>query len=200
MCAIRYSSVTSQSAGVAAQRADRAAGPHDIRRGPDHAAAQAPQLRRSSQRAPARRASRPGTSCIGKARSRSSIRSFSAASMRTVRSRPCAKSSTSSADISLLNRMLFYDWHYTLADNDLRKVDAMCELAGVDVSYPMLDRRVVDLSLRVPPAVRRSPATSCARSTSDAMADFLPGEILTKTEARLRPALRRLAQNAREAA
>lgn len=50
----------------------------------------------------------------------------------------------------LLHRMLFFDWHYTLSDNDLRKVTTMCKLAGVDVSFPMLDPRVVDLSLKVP--------------------------------------------------
>ena len=82
-------------------------------------------------------------------------------------------------DISLLNRMLFYDWHYTLADNDLRKVNAMCELAGVRVSYPMLDRRVVDLSLRVPSAVKIA-GNELRSFYKRAMADFLPGEILTK--------------------
>jgi asparagine synthase (glutamine-hydrolysing) len=50
----------------------------------------------------------------------------------------------------LLDRMLWYDWKLTLADNDLRKVSRMCELAGVRVSYPMLDEEVVDLSIRVP--------------------------------------------------
>jgi asparagine synthase (glutamine-hydrolysing) len=50
----------------------------------------------------------------------------------------------------LLDRMLWYDWKLTLADNDLRKVSRMCELAGIRVSYPMLDEEVVDLSIRVP--------------------------------------------------
>ena len=36
----------------------------------------------------------------------------------------------------LLDRMLWYDWKVTLADNDLRKVSRMCELAGVRVSLP----------------------------------------------------------------
>ena len=46
--------------------------------------------------------------------------------------------------------MLYLDWQYTLADNDLRKVSHMCELAGVDVAYPMLDDGLIDLSCRVP--------------------------------------------------
>jgi asparagine synthase (glutamine-hydrolysing) len=80
---------------------------------------------------------------------------------------------------SLLNRMLFYDWHYTLADNDLRKVNTMCELAGIRVSYPMLDRRVIDLSLRVPSSVKIS-NNELRAFYKDAMSNFLPREILTK--------------------
>lgn len=51
---------------------------------------------------------------------------------------------------STLNRMLYLDWQYTLADNDLRKVSHMCALAGVEVVYPMLDDNLVDLSCQVP--------------------------------------------------
>jgi asparagine synthase (glutamine-hydrolysing) len=51
---------------------------------------------------------------------------------------------------NVINRMLYLDWKYTLADNDLRKVSSACELAGVQVSYPWLDDRIIDLSLRVP--------------------------------------------------
>jgi asparagine synthase (glutamine-hydrolysing) len=80
---------------------------------------------------------------------------------------------------SLLNRMLFYDWHYTLADNDLRKVNTMCELAGIRVSYPMLDRRVIDLSLRVPSSVKIA-NNELRAFYKDAMSNFLPQEILTK--------------------
>jgi len=50
----------------------------------------------------------------------------------------------------LLDRMLWYDWKFTLADNDLRKVSHMCELAGVRVSYPMLDEDFVAHSIKVP--------------------------------------------------
>lgn len=50
----------------------------------------------------------------------------------------------------LLDHMLWYDWKFVLADSDLRKVSTMCELAGVRVSYPMLDEDVIDLSMRVP--------------------------------------------------
>jgi asparagine synthase (glutamine-hydrolysing) len=80
---------------------------------------------------------------------------------------------------SLLNRMLFYDWHYTLSDNDLRKVGAMCELAGVRVSYPMLHPAVVDLSLRVPSALKIE-GVELRSFYKKAMAGFLPARIINK--------------------
>ena len=49
-----------------------------------------------------------------------------------------------------VNRMLFLDWRFTLHDNDLIKVNMMCDLAGVEVAYPMLDPSLVDFSLRLP--------------------------------------------------
>jgi asparagine synthase (glutamine-hydrolysing) len=79
----------------------------------------------------------------------------------------------------LLHRMLFYDWHYTLSDNDLRKVGTMCEIAGVRVSYPMLDPRVVDLSLRVPPTMMQQ-GLSLRSFYKQAMRGFLPVAILAK--------------------
>ncbi|MDH3467237.1 MAG: asparagine synthase-related protein [Gammaproteobacteria bacterium] len=50
----------------------------------------------------------------------------------------------------LLDKMLWYDWKFTLADNDIRKVSRMCELAGVRVSYPMLDEEFVEHSMKIP--------------------------------------------------
>lgn len=80
---------------------------------------------------------------------------------------------------TLLQRLLFYDWHYTLSDNDLRKVGAMCELAGSRVSYPMLDPRVVDVSLRVPPRMMMR-GLELRSFYKHAMRGFLPDEILAK--------------------
>uniref|UniRef100_UPI002FD94461 asparagine synthase C-terminal domain-containing protein n=1 Tax=Arsukibacterium sp. TaxID=1977258 RepID=UPI002FD94461 len=56
--------------------------------------------------------------------------------------------------VSPVDAMLFNDWKFTLADNDLVKVNGMTELAGVDVVYPMLDQQVLDLSLQLPPEVK----------------------------------------------
>ncbi len=53
---------------------------------------------------------------------------------------------------SQLQRMLYLDWKFTLADNDLVKVGSMCDLAQIEVCYPMLDKRVVDLAQRVAPS------------------------------------------------
>jgi asparagine synthase (glutamine-hydrolysing) len=47
--------------------------------------------------------------------------------------------------------MLHVDLRVVLADNNLRKVNRMCALAGVRVRFPFLDERVVELSARVPP-------------------------------------------------
>lgn len=79
----------------------------------------------------------------------------------------------------LLQRMLFFDWHYTLADNDLRKVGMMCELAGVRVSYPMLDPSVIDLSLRVAPSTMMN-GLELRSFYKRAMRGFLPEQILAK--------------------
>lgn len=78
-----------------------------------------------------------------------------------------------------LHRMLYYDWHYTLADNDLRKVQTMAAAAGVRVSYPMLHRKVVDLSTRIPPSIMM-PDGRLRRFYKEAMKDFLPREIVRK--------------------
>ena len=49
-----------------------------------------------------------------------------------------------------VDRMLELDWQQTLADNDLRKVVRTCELAGVNVRFPMLDDELAAFSTRVP--------------------------------------------------
>lgn len=78
-----------------------------------------------------------------------------------------------------LQRMLYYDWQYTLADNDLRKVGTMCSLAGVEVAYPMLDPAVVDFSTCVPPAIMM-PRGKLRHFYKRAMGDFLPEAVITK--------------------
>ena len=81
----------------------------------------------------------------------------------------------------LLDRMLVYDWRFTLADNDLRKVTTMCHAAGVEVEYPFLDNRVVEMSLRVPSSmkIRRMELRSFYKR---AMRGFLADATLTKSK------------------
>lgn len=73
---------------------------------------------------------------------------------------------------STLNRMLYLDWKFTLADNDLAKVSGMCDLAGIEVSYPMLDDRLVELSWRIPPEWKM-PGFRLRHFYKTALKDFL---------------------------
>lgn len=80
---------------------------------------------------------------------------------------------------SALQKMLYYDWQYTLADNDLRKVETMAAMAGVRVSYPMLHPSVVELSTKVPPSMMM-PRTRLRDFYKRAMDGYLPTEIIHK--------------------
>ena len=80
---------------------------------------------------------------------------------------------------SALNRMLYLDWQITLADNDLRKVTRACELAGVEVSYPLLDDAVVELSTRIPSAQKLRHGR-LRHFYKEATKDFLPAAIIAK--------------------
>lgn len=87
---------------------------------------------------------------------------------------------------SVLNRMLFLDWQITLADNDLRKVDQACSLAGVDVRYPMLDDDLVMFSNCVPSSWKL-PGIGTGRESlrhfyKQAMKGWLPQETISKSK------------------
>lgn len=81
--------------------------------------------------------------------------------------------------VSLINRMLALDFQFTLADNDLPKVTRMCELAGVDVAFPMLHDPVIDFSLTLPPEHKLRDGT-LRWFFKEALKDFLPPEIIAK--------------------
>jgi asparagine synthase (glutamine-hydrolysing) len=82
---------------------------------------------------------------------------------------------------STLNRMLYMDWKTTLHDNDLVKVNRMCEMVGVDVCYPLLDQRIVDLSCRIPSDIKLK-GQKLRWFYKQAMADFLPDQIINKSK------------------
>lgn len=87
----------------------------------------------------------------------------------------------SSPSDNLLEKMLCYDWRFTLAENDLRKVGTMCDLAGVRVSFPMLHQDLIDLAGRIPPdmKIRKMKLRDFYKR---ATADFLPDAIIKKSK------------------
>jgi asparagine synthase (glutamine-hydrolysing) len=80
-----------------------------------------------------------------------------------------------------VNAMMHLDLKQTLADNDLRKVVRMCELAGVEVRFPLLDDDLVEFAAGLPEhwKVRRMRLRWFFK---EALKDFLPREILTKSK------------------
>jgi asparagine synthase (glutamine-hydrolysing) len=83
------------------------------------------------------------------------------------------------ADASPLNRMLAYDWRYTLAEADLPKVCGSTSLANVGVGFPFLDQALVDFSLTLPTAYKLK-GLKLRWFFKEALRGFLPDEILTK--------------------
>ncbi len=80
---------------------------------------------------------------------------------------------------TLINHMLGLDLKFTLADNDLPKVTRMCELAGIDVAFPLLHESVVDFSAALPPELKLN-GTKLRYFFKEALRDFLPAEIIKK--------------------
>ena len=80
---------------------------------------------------------------------------------------------------SALNRMLAYDWRFTLAEADLPKVCGSAALAGVGVGFPFLDPRLVDFSLRLPTDYKLK-GLKLRWFFKEALRGFLPDEILSK--------------------
>jgi asparagine synthase (glutamine-hydrolysing) len=80
---------------------------------------------------------------------------------------------------TMLNRMLALDLKFTLTDNDLPKVTGMTALAGVDVGYPLLDDELVEFAARLPVKLKLK-GTRLRYFFKQALADFLPPEVLTK--------------------
>jgi asparagine synthase (glutamine-hydrolysing) len=82
---------------------------------------------------------------------------------------------------SAINRLLNLDLKFTLADNDLRKVNRMCELAGVAVHYPLLDEDIVTFAAQLPPSLKVK-GLKLRYFFKEALKDFLPQETLTKSK------------------
>ncbi|MEW6513543.1 MAG: asparagine synthase C-terminal domain-containing protein [Pseudomonadota bacterium] len=80
---------------------------------------------------------------------------------------------------SLVNKMLAYDWRYTLAENDLPKVVGSAKLAGVEVGFPLLDDRLLDFSLKLPTSYKLK-GLKLRWFFKEALRGFLPDAILVK--------------------
>lgn len=80
-----------------------------------------------------------------------------------------------------LDRMLHLDWQITLADNDLRKVNLACALAGVRVEYPMLDSAMLDFSIALPSEWKLS-GGELRSFFKGAMRGWLPDATLEKSK------------------
>lgn len=79
----------------------------------------------------------------------------------------------------LVNALLEYDWKYTLADNDLRKVRFGTGMAGIDVGFPLLSDELVDFSLRLKPDWKVK-GLKLRWFFKEALKDLLPPEIIEK--------------------
>jgi asparagine synthase (glutamine-hydrolysing) len=80
---------------------------------------------------------------------------------------------------SLVNKMLAYDWRYTLAENDLPKVIGSARLAGIEVGFPLLDDRMLEFSLKLPTSYKLK-GLKLRWFFKEALRDFLPDAIITK--------------------
>jgi len=80
---------------------------------------------------------------------------------------------------ALVNRMLHFDWKFTLADNDLPKVVGMCDLAGVHVGFPMLSEDLVEFANGLPHSWKVKRLRLCY-FFKETLRDFLPREIIEK--------------------
>ncbi len=105
---------------------------------------------------------------------------------------------------SLINRMLAYDWRYTLADSDLPKVRGATEMAGLAVGYPLLSDRLTDFSMALP-ANWKLRRFKLRWFFKEALRGYLPDKIISKSKkgfglpfgvwATRNPALKELAED-----
>jgi asparagine synthase (glutamine-hydrolysing) len=83
------------------------------------------------------------------------------------------------ASASAVDRMMHLDLKFTLADNDLRKVVRMGEVAGVEVRFPLIDDVLVEFSGEIP-ATLKVRGLKLRYFFKQALKDFLPPETLAK--------------------
>ena len=117
-------------------------------------------------------------------------------STRTSRCRCCATYTSGRHSASPVNRMMHLDLKYTLADNDLRKVSRMCEVAGVEVRYPLLDEALVEFSGELAASLQGE-GTQAPVLLQAVAEGFSSARNHRQDQARIRSAVRLVAQGAR---
>lgn len=80
-----------------------------------------------------------------------------------------------------VDNMLYLDWKFTLADNDLMKVNYMTEFAGIEVKYPMLTDDMVELCCKLPAEVKL-PGQQLRAFYKSALSSVLPGSTINKSK------------------
>lgn len=80
-----------------------------------------------------------------------------------------------------LNRMLAVDLRLTLADNDLRKVTSMCDMAQMNVAFPLLSDELFDFSVHLPDNFKLK-GTQLRWFFKEALKEFLPPKVITKSK------------------
>ncbi|WP_405237842.1 asparagine synthetase B family protein [Lentisalinibacter orientalis] len=80
---------------------------------------------------------------------------------------------------NFLDRMLEFDWKFTLADNDLRKVRYAANMARIHVGFPLLSDDLLEFSLRLEPDWKVK-GLKLRWFFKRALSDFLPREIIQK--------------------
>ena len=83
--------------------------------------------------------------------------------------------------VSPVNRMMHLDLKFTLADNDLRKVTRMCDVAGIEVRYPLLDDALVEFTGEIPASLKVK-GLKLRHFFKQAMKDVLPPETIAKSK------------------
>jgi asparagine synthase (glutamine-hydrolysing) len=85
------------------------------------------------------------------------------------------------ASASPVNRMMHLDLQFTLADNDLRKVTRMCELARIEARYPLIDDALVEFSGEIPASLKVK-GQKLRFFFKEALRNFLPPQTLSKSK------------------
>ena len=88
-------------------------------------------------------------------------------------------STCSSADA--VDKMMYLDWKFTLADNDFVKVTQMCQLAGVEVRFPLFEKELVDFTCTVPASIK-APGQKLRDFYKNTFRGFLPDGTISKSK------------------